>query len=40
MAKAKNWKQDKINQMLSNRELFEKEYNLVSHLLLLISLFV
>jgi hypothetical protein len=30
LAKDKNWNQDKINLMLSDREAFAKEYNLVS----------
>ena len=30
LAKEKNWKQDKINKMLSDREAFDREYNLVS----------
>jgi hypothetical protein len=30
MAKEKNWKQEKINKMLSDRNAFDKEYNLVS----------
>jgi hypothetical protein len=30
MGKEKNWKQDKINKMLSDREGFDRQYNLVS----------
>ena len=30
LAKDKNWDQDMINKMLSNRELFEKKYAMVS----------
>ena len=36
MAKEKNWKQDKINKMLSDREGFDRQYNLVS----IITIFV
>ena len=32
LAKEKNWNQDKINRMLSDREAFAKEFNLVSPL--------
>lgn len=30
LAREKNWNQDKINRMLSDREAFAREYNLVS----------